>query len=500
MRQKTIIEVMGKLFGSWFAGDSWNAWRVFLKVLFEIPLFEQEQVIFNTHTKRETLPRFVKEAWVICGRRGGKSIIASLIAVYLAFFMDHKMRPGEKGTGMIIAPDRKQGRVIFNYIKAFIEYVPMLKAMVLSMTKESIVLSNGISIEIHTASYRSTRGYTVVFCIIDEIAFLRDESSATPDNEILTAIKPAMITVPDSKLICISSPYARRGELWRTYKDHFGQEHDRILVWQGTSEQMNPVLKDNSEIATAYESDPVSASAEYGATFRNDVESYVSVEVVESCVVWNRFEIAPLPEIRYTAFVDPSGGSKDSFTLAISHLNKERIAVLDCVRERKPPFSPENVVSEFADCLKSYRCNRVTGDRYGGEFPRELFRKRGIDYVISERVKSDIYLEFLPLLNSSKVELLENKRLISQLCSLERRTGRKGDSIDHLPNTSDDVANSCCAALLLANKTAMHLDDGVMERFKSSAVAGSRTFTPDRVALQRNRLTSLRPWDGWNAN
>jgi hypothetical protein len=28
--------------------------------------------------------------------------------------------------------------------------------------------------------------------------------------------------------------------------------------------------------------------------------------------------------------------------------------------------------------LKTYRISSVTGDRYAGEFPRELFRKQGV--------------------------------------------------------------------------------------------------------------------------
>jgi hypothetical protein len=37
--------------------------------------------------------------------------------------------------------------------------------------------------------------------------------------------------------------------------------------------------------------------------------------------------------------------------------------VLDAVRERKQPFSPEDVVAEFAALLKSYGVTKVTGDR-----------------------------------------------------------------------------------------------------------------------------------------
>jgi hypothetical protein len=66
-------------------------------------------------------------------------------------------------------------------------------------------------------------------------------------------------------------------------------------------------------------------------------------------------------------------------------------------------------------------------------------------------VKSDLYRELLPVLNAGRIELLDNPRLVSQLCALERRTARGGrDSIDHPPGAHDDIANSVAgvAALL----------------------------------------------------
>jgi len=89
----------------------------------------------------------------------------------------------------------------------------------------------------------------------------------------------------------------------------------------------------------------------------------------------------------YFAFVDPSGGSSDSMTLAIAHMEGERV-VLDCVREQKPPFSPDEVVGEFAATLKTYRCFTVTGDRYAGEWPRERFRVQGVRYEPNAKANS----------------------------------------------------------------------------------------------------------------
>ena len=66
--------------------------------------------------------------------------------------------------------------------------------------------------------------------------------------------------------------------------------------------------------------------------------------------------------------------------------------------------------------------------------------------------KGDLYLDLLAAINSRRVALLDNARLISQLVGLERRAARSGrDSIDHAPGAKDDVVNAvaglCVAAI-----------------------------------------------------
>jgi hypothetical protein len=51
------------------------------------------------------------------------------------------------------------------------------------------------------------------------------------------------------------------------------------------------------------------------------------------------------------------------------------------------------------------------------------------------------YLNFLPILNSGEVDLLDNDRLVAQLTSLERKPRRGAhDSVDHPRDMHDDVA------------------------------------------------------------
>jgi hypothetical protein len=235
-----------------------------------------------------------------------------------------------------------------------------------------------------------------------------------------------MATIPNAMLLAASSPYARRGELYRAFREHHAIDDAPALVWRAATRTMNPSVP-QSFIDRETERDPASAAAEYGAEFRTDIESYISPEVVESVTMPGRHELPPMSGIVYSAFIDPSGGSgQDSMTLAICHRDKSGTAILDAIRERRPPFSPEVVTNEFASLLKTYRITKVTGDRFAGEWPREQLRKRGIAYDVAEHPKSQIYLEALPALNSGKVELLDHPRLTAQLCGLERRTARGG--------------------------------------------------------------------------
>jgi hypothetical protein len=137
------------------------------------------------------------------------------------------------------------------------------------------------------------------------------------------------------------------------------------------------------------------------------------------------------------------------------------------VRERRPPFSPDDVVQEFAEVLKAYGIHEVTGDRYAGEWPRERFRVHQIKYVPAEKPKSDLYRDLLPILNSGRLELLDLSKLTSQLIGLERRTARGGrDSIDHAPGAHDDVANSVAGMVSLvgAARQQIMISDDLMRR------------------------------------
>jgi hypothetical protein len=330
----------------------------------------------------------------------------------------------------------------------------LLQSLVVKETRDGLLIGDSTEIEIITADHRSLRGRAVVCCILDECAFYPTDGSSSSDSQIYEAVKPAMATLPNSMLVAISTSYSRRGLLFTKYRQHFGQDSDDALFIQADSKTLNPLLS-QSIIDSAYADDSASAAAEYGGLFRSDIDSFVDRKVVEACIEPGVFERPPARSAgrRYAAFVDASGGSgSDSMVLAISHC-EDNIPTLDALRERKPPFSPDDVVSEFASLMKLYGVSKAESDRWGGDWIIESFRKHLITVAPTARPKSQIYTETLPMLNAARCALLDNQRLVNQLIALERRTSRGGrDSIDHGINGHDDVANAAMGALLLVGE------------------------------------------------
>ena len=371
-----------------FLGPSWFAWsRVFLPALFGLPLTGEALELFTTHTGRTQAPSAqAREGWFIVGRRGGKTRITALLAVFLACVKTYRLSPGERGIVMLPAADRRQARVLKRYIAGLLNQRPEFAAMVLADTAEKISLSDGIDVEIHTSSFKAIRGYTCVAAICDELAFwATDEAAANPDVEILNALRPAMATVEGSLLLCLSSPYARRGSLWAAFDRHFGSDGD-VLVINAPTVVMNPTVP-AAVIQSAYADDEAAAAAEYGAEFRRDIEKFVMREIVEAVTVPQRQDLPPHSDVSYTAFCDPSGGSSDSMTLCLAHRDGRGRGIVDALVEKKAPFSPDVCVEEFARVLKTYHCHTVTGDRYAGEWPRAAFQRHGITYGMSEQTK-----------------------------------------------------------------------------------------------------------------
>jgi hypothetical protein len=435
------------LFGRTFAGPTFANWRAVSKVLDGLPLTETELALYREMTGRDAAPtEAFTEAYLIKPRRAGGTLFAAGLGLHAAL-QDYRalLGPGEIATCALIASDRKQARQLLNYVRGLIADSPIISAEVTATTAEGIEFAHRSRLEVHTTSFRSTRGYSFACVVCDEIAYFRDDFSANPDVELIRAVRPGLANL-HGRLLGLSSPHTRRGHLFSMYQQHYGKASD-VLVIQAGHAQLNPTI-DPKVIERAMLEDPEAARSEWFGEFRSDVGQWLADELIDAALEPGRLKRGS--KWGHVAFVDMSGGRHDASAVAIAHAEDGgRSLILDALHCVPAPHDPESVVAGFADVLGRYRIRKVTGDRYAGEWVSGAFSKCGIRYEASELDKSTIYCECLPLFAERRVELIQDKRLITELRLLERRprTGGKGDSVDHPPRGHDDAANAVCGAL-----------------------------------------------------
>jgi hypothetical protein len=173
-------------------------------------------------------------------------------------------------------------------------------------------------------------------------------------------------------------------------------------------------------------------------------------DMVMACVVPGRRQLEFREGVRYVAFVDMSGGSRDDAVLAIAHFDP-RISktVLDLIVSQtgSPPFSAPQAVRKFAGILKAWGISRVTGDHYAGDTFGHLFLELGIKFETTKRDKSTLYDSLDPVLTGAACELLDVPVLYEQALTLVvTRSGK----IDHQAGDHDDWINAAAGAIWYA--------------------------------------------------
>ena len=400
------------LLGPSFAGDSWSTWRVVLKAAFAQPLSPAEVEVFHAIAGDRRPPaRPVNELDCIAGRGAGKDSIAAGLACFMAVVGDFsRLRPGEHATVLCLAVDRDQAQIVFGYIRAHFEQVPMLAGMVRRITADTVDLVNGAQIVVGTNSYRAVRGRTICCAIFDECCYWRSDDGANPDVEVDAAVAPGLARWPGSLKILISSPYRRSGLLFRRWRESFGKDDD-VLVVHGGTRVFNPTFP-QAIVDRELKKDRERAQAEYLAMWRDDLSSFIDRAAVEACVAAGCYERGRVPRTNYFAFCDPaSGGGSDSMTLAVAHRDRDgRSDPGSCPRaERRnsPRVRRQLSLPASSKVTACTRSQRILGLSAG---LTSAFREHGVTCKASEKIRSELYLELLPAINSGQVELLDNEK------------------------------------------------------------------------------------------
>jgi len=475
--------------------ETWQNWLTLWKAVYGLEMTPEEMEVFRTCTGRQAvLQNGYREIYAIAGRRSGKTRMAATLVAFEALWggWEQYLAQGERAYLFLFAVDKTQASVAYNYVKGLLELFP---DEIERITTDEIQLKNRCSIMIKTSNYASSRGFSTAVVVLDELAFYPTEQYASPAEELITALLPSLL--PGGFIFGASTPYARFGYLFDAYETYFGQDEEDVLIWKAGTRLLNPTFSDNiltrlfkGKLRRAH------METEINAEFRSDIEAFLPDSLIKG--VMTKQPALPEPGRNYFAFLDPSGGRVDSMTLGIAHVEEAEGIVLDRLEEFTPPFSPEEVVMNFAGLLKSYGISRCTSDRFGGTWIEEPFRKQGITIEMAELSASEIYLEFQVLVSMNRVRLLKHEKLYLQLRALERRARSGGrDLVTHPDGGHDDVANAAAGVCVITRRQFSHRQPALPVLGHHQA---DRVMSPTLVEARRQaelRRDNIKIFDDW---
>lgn len=446
-----------RLLGLVFNKPSYRPMLAVLKAALAEPLSSEEREIFARLCGDRPLPLSpVAEAVINAGRGAGKTQGGGLGVIYFSTCRRWPTSPGQVPVALLLAADREQASVAYRYTLGLLESSPVLANEIAAVTQQRITLRSGVEIQVATSDYRAVRGRSLICVVADELAFWpTTPTSASPDSEVLIAVRPGLARFRGSMLVAISSSYAQQGELYEYFRRYHGTDDPRVLVAHGGTRDFNPTFP-QAVIDDALARDPVAAAAEYLSQFRADLASFIDAGLVDGAT---RSEPRELPRvgrtktgtpIAYVAAVDASGGRGDATAAAVAHRDGTRV-VVDAGRRWPAPHDPQQVAREVAALLETYGLTAAVADEYGAELARVMYREAGVALVSAPDNRSDTYLKLLPLLTTGRAELPPDPILRQELLGLQRRTRSGGrDAIDHRPGGHDDLANAVALAAVAA--------------------------------------------------
>lgn len=457
-------------------------------------LTEQEYAKFLINQKRTNLitlddVQSTSELLLACGRRGGKTFIASIISAYEAYKLIIKDNPqayynmaadekikivnvASSGDQALELSTQIQNR-IFNsewflpYIASFnndeinLKTKHDIKKMKEEEKRYGTPLKKRASIKIESllCSARSTRGGSVIVALFDELAHFIDNEGNRGGKKVYESLTPSGATFgKDSKIICISSPYTKSGVFYDLYISGFDDKDTRIL--QMPTWEMNPLIEFDW-LKGRYKKDQEAFWTEYGAQFSTTVSGFFKFpEKIHECVSVLSYEdsydekgelkkianyrpetVRAPGRFKYYIAMDPATNN-NGYALAMVHCEKDDLGRQIVVVDRwqrwtvdDPEFSEFDFIDiEFIDnyvleLTRSFRVAKIVYDQFESASSIQKFIKGGIDAVkmhFSRQYNMKIYKNLRSIIYDKRLSLLYNKDGIDELVYLqEKKVGKK---------------------------------------------------------------------------
>ncbi|MBA7513940.1 hypothetical protein ES705_05958 [subsurface metagenome] len=454
------------------------AQEVILRVIYGLPLNNNQLKIYRKITKnrKEFEAEIEKEeAILVLGARSGKSLIASIIALYEATRKKWRkyLNRGEAGYIEVISTRQKQSEAIIgaNCLR-LMENSPNLEGYIRDHTQSELILKNDMRILSLPCNSTAGRGLPIVCLIFDEVGHFYTEG-VRADKDIFDALNPRRVQFPGSKLILISTPSAKQGLLWNFFDKGF-KNHKRLTA-QSDTLFMNPLV-DKNFLEKEKKRDIDSYRREFLAQFAERVEAFLSYDLVV-----NSLKLAgDLPfksEYQYFCGIDASGlAGRDKFSLAIAHEQGNDIYV-DKVKSWDLK-DPDPIMRDIKELAGIYNFVEVSIDRYAKGWVKNALEKIGLEVNIRPSL-AEIYVNVKSLMLGDRLYLPDNQGIKKAFLNTQAFYGRNNalsiahsrDSEGH-SDEADAIATAIFKITIKGEPTTSEALDGISENVKNDMRMG----------------------------
>jgi hypothetical protein len=406
---------------------------------------------------------FSQAAWV-CGRRGGKSLLADVLVCYDAVVRDElraMLRPGELRVAAIVAPRLEQAQAHIGNCARLLEQNPRLNQLVVSRTETEITLANRSVIRAYPCSARTVRGDAWSSAALDEFAHFFDSTDGPAcGDRVWQAVLPAVSQFGDRGwVLALSTPRWRQGAFYALTERATSGRFTHIHHAHHSTGEMNPRIK-KSWLEERRREDPDLYGREFLAEFIDGASSYLSSSDVVGAVRGGVGILSPQAGIRYVGMLDPAF-ERDSFTLAVGHKTEDSVVIDGCWAWTRKGY--EATLDEVAGVANAYRLHRLQTDQYAARPIVEGLTRRGfgVDVVAwNNPNKAEAFARLKVCLSTGTLELPDDCALVEELCALEARPTEGGATkIAASSRGHDDRAVAVAGCVFQLKRASISPDD-----------------------------------------
>lgn len=464
---------------------------------------------------------------LIVGRRGGKTLMSSILALYGAVMENWKPMLGKHNTAtmLVMSHTKEFSDEVIDVVRALIEESPVMHRLIdtakkntqstinLKMPflgKNGKIVYSRVRIRTNAASSRSTRGSACPVILADEIAFWgSDPNSKETDAQIIAAAKPSMFQFEEkAMLIKLSSPGIKHGVLWNYFSMRDSLPGSCLVLkspsWTFNSQLPKYKFKEEWELAQKNPLD--NFESEYRANFVDSTSIFIRSEMVDLCVCKGVSFIAPeedprgVTDIMYTAAIDAAfKGDRFAFTVVSHNGTKIRQHVMMTWAGTRIAPVKAHVIAKFIGkiCL-NFNLSEVHADQYAYQPLREIFDQYGINLLentFTPTYKKQIYFNLKKTIHNQQLDLLDHADQTKEIKQLQVEQTQTGNiKIGHPAGGTDDCSDATAIAVYEAVENsgqAQAAGDEIGKGYKIQKDSSGRAFTaPDATMLgsvyQRN--------------